>query len=320
MRAAVLSVCGTAPTVADLPAPEPAAGAGLGAGHRRPDHPAGRALRERHLLLRGARTSLRTRGSGRRHARRRYRRVVSHHGRDAARGRQHGAGGGGGRGRRGGAAGRGRSRARRRAGHLGAGRLVGAGRHRRPGRRGAGAGARRGRRGRPGGDPARPAARRPPGGRRVPLGGGAGPGPPARRGRGGRRWPTPTTWVPSPPGSPQPWTARWTWSSIRCSASRRRPRCAPCGPAAGWSTWAARPANTAPIDSATLRGGSLRILGYTNNALSPADRSAAVARIAAHAAAGELTVAHETVPLADVAHAWTRQATGAATGRLVLVP
>jgi NADPH:quinone reductase-like Zn-dependent oxidoreductase len=79
-------------------------------------------------------------------------------------------------------------------------------------------------------------------------------------------------------------------------------------------------AETAPVDSATLRGGSLRILGYTNNALSPDRRSATMALVAGHAAAGRLTVHHETVPLADAADAWTRQATGAATSRLVLIP
>ncbi len=72
--------------------------------------------------------------------------------------------------------------------------------------------------------------------------------------------------------------------------SRPRPRCGCCGPAAGWSTWAARPAPTAPIDSATLRSGSLRMLGYTNNALSVAQRAEALGVVAGHAAAGRLTV------------------------------
>ncbi len=38
------------------------------------------------------------------------------------------------------------------------------------------------------------------------------------------------------------------------------------------------------------------------------------------AVAGRLTVAHETVPLADATAAWRRQADGAAAGRIVLVP
>lgn len=63
---------------------------------------------------------------------------------------------------------------------------------------------------------------------------------------------------------------------------------------------------TAPLDSATLRAGSLRILGYTNNELTPARRAEALILIAAHAAAGRLTVDHETVRLPDIATAWHR--------------
>jgi NADPH:quinone reductase len=75
---------------------------------------------------------------------------------------------------------------------------------------------------------------------------------------------------------------------------------------------------TAPIDSSTLRSRSLRILGYTNNALTRAERAAAVATVAAAVARGELAVAHERVPLADAAAAWERQTAGTATGRIVL--
>ncbi|MCU7728797.1 zinc-binding dehydrogenase [Actinoplanes sp. KI2] len=78
-------------------------------------------------------------------------------------------------------------------------------------------------------------------------------------------------------------------------------------------------APTAPIDSATLRSGSLRLLGYTNNALSVAQRAESLAEVAAYAAAGRLTVAHQLVPFADVAEAWERQAAGDTNGRIVLV-
>jgi NADPH2:quinone reductase len=78
-------------------------------------------------------------------------------------------------------------------------------------------------------------------------------------------------------------------------------------------------AATAPIDSATLRSGSLRVLGYTNNALSVAQRAESLGDVAAYAAAGRLTVAHQMVPFADVAEAWARQAAGDNDGRLVLV-
>ncbi|WP_301548239.1 zinc-binding alcohol dehydrogenase family protein [Micromonospora sp. C95] len=74
----------------------------------------------------------------------------------------------------------------------------------------------------------------------------------------------------------------------------------------------------APFDSATLRSRSLRILGYTNNELAPARRAQAIREIAGHVAAGRLAATHETVPLAEVADAWTRQADGRAAGRIVL--
>jgi NADPH:quinone reductase len=77
---------------------------------------------------------------------------------------------------------------------------------------------------------------------------------------------------------------------------------------------------TAPIDSSTLRGRSLRLLGYTNNALTPDQRREALSHVVAEAVAGRLTVAHEQVPLADAAHAWTLQAEGRARGRIVLTP
>lgn len=72
---------------------------------------------------------------------------------------------------------------------------------------------------------------------------------------------------------------------------------------------------TFPVDSSTLRSRSLRVLGYTNNALTREERAESVA----HLAGQELTVAHETVPLADAGAAWERQAAGAAQGRIVLV-
>ncbi len=75
---------------------------------------------------------------------------------------------------------------------------------------------------------------------------------------------------------------------------------------------------TAPIESAVLRGGSKRIVGYTNNALSVAERASSLAVVAGHATAGRLTVDHEVVPFETVGEAWTRQASGEARGRIVL--
>ncbi|MCO1657703.1 zinc-binding alcohol dehydrogenase family protein [Pseudonocardia sp. S2-4] len=77
---------------------------------------------------------------------------------------------------------------------------------------------------------------------------------------------------------------------------------------------------TSPLDSSTLRGKSLTLLGYTNNALTREQRAGAVATVAAHVARGALTVAHEVVPLEDAADAWRRQAGGRTSGRIVLTP
>ncbi|MGQ5261169.1 quinone oxidoreductase family protein [Micromonospora sp. ZYX-F-536] len=75
---------------------------------------------------------------------------------------------------------------------------------------------------------------------------------------------------------------------------------------------------TAPIESAVLRSGSLRMIGYTNNGLSADQRAASLTEVAGHAAAGRLTVDHEIVPFASVADAWSRQDGGTAAGRVVL--
>ncbi|QYC40034.1 Alcohol dehydrogenase [Nonomuraea coxensis DSM 45129] len=77
---------------------------------------------------------------------------------------------------------------------------------------------------------------------------------------------------------------------------------------------------TSPLDSSTLRGRSLRVLGYTNNELTGEQRAAAMGHVASLALEGRLHVTHERVPLADAATAWHRQSTGATSGRLVLTP
>ena len=74
-------------------------------------------------------------------------------------------------------------------------------------------------------------------------------------------------------------------------------------------------AETAPIDSSTLRSRSLRVLGYTNNELTPAQRAGALAHVVSEVLAGRLTAAHEPVPLVDVAAVWDRPG-----DRIVLVP
>jgi NADPH:quinone reductase-like Zn-dependent oxidoreductase len=73
------------------------------------------------------------------------------------------------------------------------------------------------------------------------------------------------------------------------------------------------------IASGAVRGKMLSILGHSNPAVSPEVRRDAFRTMLRHAAAGELTVDYELIPLERVAEAWERQA--ASPGRkLVLVP
>jgi NADPH:quinone reductase-like Zn-dependent oxidoreductase len=78
--------------------------------------------------------------------------------------------------------------------------------------------------------------------------------------------------------------------------------------------------DVAEFSSAVLRSRSIDVLGYTNNALTPEERASALTAVAGHAASGQLAVAHEVLPLSQVADAWRRQASGQAGVRLVLTP
>jgi len=62
----------------------------------------------------------------------------------------------------------------------------------------------------------------------------------------------------------------------------------------------------ASLSSATLRSGTLSVLGYTNNGISAEQKAAALSEILAHAAAGRMDTDRETLPLAEIAAAWTR--------------
>ena len=77
--------------------------------------------------------------------------------------------------------------------------------------------------------------------------------------------------------------------------------------------------DVAEFSSAVLRSRSAEVLGYTNNALRPDQRAAALDAVLTHAAAGALRVAHEEFVLADVGEAWARTAAGAGA-RAVLLP
>jgi NADPH:quinone reductase-like Zn-dependent oxidoreductase len=76
---------------------------------------------------------------------------------------------------------------------------------------------------------------------------------------------------------------------------------------------------TVRFESATVRSRLHTILGYTNNALTSEQKAKALTEILIHAAAGRCTVERETVPLAQAAAAWERQA-AFARRKLILVP
>jgi len=63
--------------------------------------------------------------------------------------------------------------------------------------------------------------------------------------------------------------------------------------------------DAAELSSAALRGRSASVLGYTNNALTPAQRADALGEVLAMAAAGSLEVDRQVHALDDVATAWT---------------
>lgn len=75
---------------------------------------------------------------------------------------------------------------------------------------------------------------------------------------------------------------------------------------------------TMTVDSAMLRSRSAEVLGYTNNALTAAQRDRALLDVLDHASAGRIAVQHEVVPLEDVTSAWQRQVDGAVGGRVVV--
>jgi NADPH:quinone reductase-like Zn-dependent oxidoreductase len=77
--------------------------------------------------------------------------------------------------------------------------------------------------------------------------------------------------------------------------------------------------DTAVFSSAVLRSRSAAVLGYTNNALTTAQRASALQAVLARAATGELGVEHEEVPLSGARTAWERTAAGSGA-RQVLVP
>ena len=76
---------------------------------------------------------------------------------------------------------------------------------------------------------------------------------------------------------------------------------------------------TATFASVDIRFKEIEILGHTNFAAAPDVRAAALQKMWAHDAAGELQVDVEAIPLADAADAWRRQVDGPRT-KLVVTP
>ena len=66
------------------------------------------------------------------------------------------------------------------------------------------------------------------------------------------------------------------------------------------------------LSSAVLRGRMISVLGYTNNAITPIQRAAALGAVLGLAADGRLAVAHDVQALSDCARAWHAAAGGTA--------
>jgi NADPH:quinone reductase-like Zn-dependent oxidoreductase len=75
----------------------------------------------------------------------------------------------------------------------------------------------------------------------------------------------------------------------------------------------------AELSSSVLRSRYVDVLGYTNNALTPAQRAAAIGAVVTQAARGALAVDHAVLPLAEIDEGWRRTAEGVG-GRIVHVP
>jgi NADPH:quinone reductase-like Zn-dependent oxidoreductase len=75
----------------------------------------------------------------------------------------------------------------------------------------------------------------------------------------------------------------------------------------------------AQLSSAALRARSASVLGYTNNAIMPAQRAAALREVFALAASGALVVDRDVHPLEDVATAWAAAARNDGVRPLVAV-
>lgn len=76
----------------------------------------------------------------------------------------------------------------------------------------------------------------------------------------------------------------------------------------------------ARFESSLVRGRQIEIIGLALARMAPVERMAAYGHVLAHAAAGELAVACEELPMDQISEAWERQAGGSPRAKLVLVP
>lgn len=74
------------------------------------------------------------------------------------------------------------------------------------------------------------------------------------------------------------------------------------------------------VDSALIRSRSAAVLGYTNTSLTAERQGEVLTTVLQHAAEGRVAVAHDVVPLEEVADAWAAVASGRAPRRVVLRP
>jgi NADPH:quinone reductase-like Zn-dependent oxidoreductase len=74
----------------------------------------------------------------------------------------------------------------------------------------------------------------------------------------------------------------------------------------------------ATLEAGSIRSKALSIMGYANYNVPPAERKAAYQSVAAHAAAGRITVDIERVPLDAVGEAWELQRVGAHVKQIVI--
>ena len=94
-------------------------------------------------------------------------------------------------------------------------------------------------------------------------------------------------------------------------AARRGARIVQVGSAAGPS---------ASIVAPAFRNKRISIIGHSNFLLSAAQRTTAYEQLAAHAAAGELSVPFECMSLDDAPAAWHRLVSGATSRKLIITP